>query len=1796
MMSRFLFALCCLPSASFAQWYVLDPGTNQDIRSVHYKPDGQVLLGAFDTTYWSFDHGSNFFERATLQGAVPVFGLYLAAHALDANTALITGTMNAGAAESIYRTTDAGSQWTLQHYQDVDLIDILWDIEMAEAPIGLAVGSNGRILRTTNNGLDWTAVPSPTTWTLQHVVHAGSNIYLACGPNAFVRSTDGGSTWTTVVGPAGAEGLTAIGAICYAAAGGQIWKSVDSGASWSVNGVSMGPVIEMLDQNTLIAANDTGLFRSTTGGAYWEIFDLPGYRKVRQIDFHDATAGIAVGDEGYVIRTGNGGGPAVPIARIEASVAVACTGASVSFSHNGDPANAYSWIINGMPVSDQVSLTTSFTSAGTYTIELFADNGTAVGSDEMILTVLEAPVVPDFVAYAAQDTVCVGSSTNIMVPITETGCTYILRRNGVQVGGSLAGGSSLTIPTGSVNAPTLFTVVGRRWSACGVDSFVVDIPITVPQIPAGTTWAWLAPYGCAPVVPTVRIINSHPAFVYRVNAQQWAQGNGGDLLIPMPEVTGNSTVTATVRTRLITPVCSEIVMPSPGPFLVYATGASFSINSGPSFDNLYALVGQLLTVSVTTTASLQYDYEIGPNANPASYTGATPPVFSFADPGLGTVTLTVTGPNGECPQSASTSIMVVDSMPTTVLSKCHDGAAGFSGYITDMCLDGQNNRYITGFHHAGATAQYAFFAMKLDSAGNEIWRYQGPPNPNAGSFGYGIAADRAGNAYVTGRFDHDVGQMDGIAIPRSSFLVKLDRLGHLAWQMSSPGYKLRGVACTPDNLVHVAGYNAWTPSRLLLPSGIDTSFVPVPGDPGHGNAFIMTVDPDGGLVSFDALGRKYNVNNPAVSSAINMNSDALDANDRFRCDPLLKALPSGELLMAGVMEAMKGPNQFMFDDIPVVNNAAQDTIANTKQVYALRYQPGTGVVTAFSIAGGRIHSIQGIDQASNGDLVVCGRYQKPFLYNGVVEAPVDVFYPPTGGYYYSYFMRTDPQGQALWHVASPNRTSVIHDAAFAPDGSIYALAGFGPTGIFPDADGTLRGIGSGAQSLGAAVLHYGPGGSLLGSEFVQGPWSGTAFNLRPDACGNLHVAVLRGSAAASVEHTHIACTGCPDNLLTFALDVGGCGLECHADHDPASRDVAMSAIGLDDLLSVTPTVRVSLRSMGQVQAETIEIRYQVNEGPIQSVAWSGQLAYAQVAVDLPLTQLDFASAHTRRVVAWIHSVNGSPDDLLTNDTLRLSHAYCFAPLAGTYSCGGDGAYFRTFREATEVLAQCGVSAPTVIAINDGIYDEQLHVLPVTGSSVVNTVTFTSASQDSASVRIRYRPGTSHYYQAAALSAQGTDHVIFKDLTFEHRVSVNQNHVLVLGQLSQRVRVEGCHILAGPLATGQIGLLGDTPLKHVSILGNTIDHGSRGIVFSAANNNAPAVHYDSLHIIAGNLLRNQYHQGAYLLNVRGLRFERNTILSEDAYNADSYRAVWAFDENGTIPMRFERNFIRVSTLAQVGGQTGELAKIGVVNNGSARSTIANNMIFNPMQGDQQVLPSVTCFCRNTDFVFNTVGGRSQFSHTAGMVLHGNLFYSADDAAPLVIAGDTLTMNSDWNVLSAGADGMHPGVIRYQGMEHTLSAWQAGSSFETNSVQLLPEFVSVEDPHLIMGANAFTCPRLSTVDVDIDGDARGPMITRQGADVEDVALPLQEALHAAGFSVVPNPSNGQTAIRLSEPALLASELRCLDSTGRLLFSSPIAVGTTSLQLGLPFAPGVYSVQLVVGGVPGPAERLVIAPTLR
>ena len=178
---------------------------------------------------------------------------------------------------TILKSSDGGETWFSETNGAVN--GWWYGLSFCDANTGTIVGMSGKIIRTTNGGMDWFAQSSGTSKDLYDVCFYDSSNGIAVGYYSIVlRTTDGGASW------------------------------IQS----SYSGYDYLHEIIYLDQNDVRVIgwnqyDDVGVYlKSTNSGLSWTKRTI-GAVETRGFSFSDVNTGTAVGPDGKIIRTTNGG-------------------------------------------------------------------------------------------------------------------------------------------------------------------------------------------------------------------------------------------------------------------------------------------------------------------------------------------------------------------------------------------------------------------------------------------------------------------------------------------------------------------------------------------------------------------------------------------------------------------------------------------------------------------------------------------------------------------------------------------------------------------------------------------------------------------------------------------------------------------------------------------------------------------------------------------------------------------------------------------------------------------------------------------------------------------------------------------------------------------------------------------------------------------------------------------------------------------------------------------------------------------------------------------------------------------------------------------------------------------------------------------------------------------------------------------------------------------------------------------------------------------------------------------------
>lgn len=208
------------------------------------------------------------------------------------------------------RTADGGLTWTGILVPNVHMADLVHMSTSELYAVGVAQAA-GAVLHSTNGGGSWSTVYSNAAFDIgaiaagsptHAVAAAGSGRVLVIANGSFTLVTTGLPRFEDV---AFASPLVVVGVGSGASNG----RSIDGGLTWTPL-VAPAPRVRALDFATATIAFGTtsaGIVRSDDVGSTWVPVPSGVYANLRDIDFADADHGVAVGEDGLVLITSDGG-------------------------------------------------------------------------------------------------------------------------------------------------------------------------------------------------------------------------------------------------------------------------------------------------------------------------------------------------------------------------------------------------------------------------------------------------------------------------------------------------------------------------------------------------------------------------------------------------------------------------------------------------------------------------------------------------------------------------------------------------------------------------------------------------------------------------------------------------------------------------------------------------------------------------------------------------------------------------------------------------------------------------------------------------------------------------------------------------------------------------------------------------------------------------------------------------------------------------------------------------------------------------------------------------------------------------------------------------------------------------------------------------------------------------------------------------------------------------------------------------------------------------------------------------
>lgn len=357
-------------------WVAQNGNTNNELRDVQFvNAQTGWAVGFFGTIRKTTNGGLNWITQNTPATQEGFVSCYFA----NDQTGWIGGGNQTLNYSYIYKTTNGGANWTNQYNSSSSgLIMKMW---FSGALNGWAAGAGGKILATTDGGQTWLQQNTGITTDLTTIffVNATSG-WAAGGAGVMLRTTNGGAVWSPFYSGTtqDLEGMHFISSLTGWAVGynGVILKTTDGGMNWNTKPSGTTKWLNsvcFVNYNTgwvsggeYYTANSGQILRTTNGGDNWTTQSVPSISWLADVHMINSDIGWAVGRNGSVLKTLNGGlaAPSAPYLVFPSNNAINVPVNTTFRWTQVDNAQRYTIQISTLPnfavITDSITVDTNF--------------------------------------------------------------------------------------------------------------------------------------------------------------------------------------------------------------------------------------------------------------------------------------------------------------------------------------------------------------------------------------------------------------------------------------------------------------------------------------------------------------------------------------------------------------------------------------------------------------------------------------------------------------------------------------------------------------------------------------------------------------------------------------------------------------------------------------------------------------------------------------------------------------------------------------------------------------------------------------------------------------------------------------------------------------------------------------------------------------------------------------------------------------------------------------------------------------------------------------------------------------------------------------------------------------------------------------------------------------------------------------------------------------------------------------------------------------------------------------------
>ena len=768
----------CPFSTVFAQWTLATGTSTIELYSIEILDPLNIYAAGFNSFCKSTDGGVNWNSIQlkdsfnNLIGATVITGMEF----LTPSFGFATGPSFASNQEIVFRTFNSGANWFWVSLATSGN----WPRQMNKvvfptSTMGFAVGTNGRILNSSNSGNSWFAQNSGVSVRLTDIKFIAPITAIVSGEGVILKTNNNGTSWTATNFPSTYfTSVSFVNSTTGFVAGNNkaLYKTTDGGNNWSPVNVNLPDnfdftCIHFLSVDTGYATCNNYILRTTDGGTHWDKFITNV--QMNAISFLNSSKGFACGNSGKFYYTNNPSNAFAPVS-IFTSTTTFCVDSTITFTNLSSPNYTFTWLHNGQPFSTSYHASLAFHNPlSNDTISLVAYNSISYDTSSINFnTSVSRQIINEGSLLA--DTICPGQSTNCFIPNSQWGTNFQLYNNGTPIGSAQRGNTyTLTFPTGSISSNTnLLMLATRTIIGCGTtyDSLYLSLTMGTPNqsLLITVTKDSICPGDSV----LFTLANSEVNVTYQlkrgtINIGNPTQGNGNILQINSGLIEGTSVFSVFATNTIYN--CTTALSQT-------HTITVEDVQSYFSSTNLNPEVGESVDLNQNCIIyGGSYVWNFGPAATPSTSTDSNLSV-TYNTAGSWSASLVVTSPHG-CIDTLMRDVHVIQ--PLTNPSCWYSQIWSNGGTVYGLTHDKFDNIYtwfntaqpgdtflVTGNHgdilldtiNWDSEYDEAYVLTKFSSKGIPMWntsiRY-----PSEGARVGDIAVDSSGNIFVAAFMTYD---------------------------------------------------------------------------------------------------------------------------------------------------------------------------------------------------------------------------------------------------------------------------------------------------------------------------------------------------------------------------------------------------------------------------------------------------------------------------------------------------------------------------------------------------------------------------------------------------------------------------------------------------------------------------------------------------------------------------------------------------------------------------------------------------------------------------------------------------------------------------------------------------------------------------------------------------------------------------------------------------------------------------------------------------------------------------------